>query len=722
MKKTALLLLLLLPLAACDTSDESNETTPDAQATADTTGTTDTVAPDAGDDAGPPDVAADAAPPGDAPVDAGPGPEDTATPDAAPDAVVWECTIPPGETPDSIPVMGCEDDFLTLASRPIDASIPGARSLKTVIDRADDFALYFLYAEKYPIHHTFAKEHLSGKGLPLVGDIGSFSAVEYYSPNRRFLLGSITYYEEPDVWAYELAPYDTSLPDMVVTAYDIIKAASFFGEELYFHPTSEALEKLAKTLPPEIKVKTSKELFAGVTYQPLNLGTSIGQVRFFNVTELEVQATFVTPRDIAVLDRVPNDISVTAGLITAELQTPLSHVNVLSQNRGTPNMALVGAMDNETLLALEGKWVKLVVDPFEWKVTEVTKEEADAWWETHKPPPIQVPALDLTVTDLRNCKELTPDSIPAFGGKASHYGVLENIGEKVPVVPAFAIPVYYYKQFEKQNGFDKTIAALLADPKFNEDIQFREQALASLREAILKAPLDPTFLGLLMDKLNADYPGQKMRFRSSTNAEDLGGFTGAGLYTSKAGDPNDPNDSVEDAVRTVWSSLWNFRAFEERSFRGIDHQGVAMAVLVHQSFPHEDAQGVALTANLFDPLEPAFYVNVQKGDISVVLPPPGVTTDQFLYFYTYPGQPIVFIGHSNLIADGETVLTAKQTYTLGTALDAIHKTFAKWYGKDPTAFYAMDVEFKFDTPPGATEPALIVKQARPHPGWAVGVE
>lgn len=711
MKLTTPILIVSLLLTACGSTDTTNST-PDATADSATppadTGTADAAADAANDadDVSPPlDTAADTA--ADAAQDAGPA---------------WECTIAAGEKPDFIPVMGCKDDFFALASRPIDASIPGARSLKTVVDRQDELALYFLNADKYPIHHTFAKEHLSGGGLPLVGDIGTFSAVEYYSPNRRFLLGSVTYYEEPDVWAYELAPYDTSLPEMVVSAFGLIRDNASFGNELVFHPTSEAIEKLAKSLPADIPVVTSKQLFAGVTYQPLNLGTAIGQVRYFNVSELEVQATFVTPRDIAVLDRVPNDISVTAALITAELQTPLSHVNVLSQNRGTPNMALVDAQTNPKLKALEGKWVKLVVDPFQWTAEEVTKEEADAWWEAHKPPPVVVPPLDLTVTDLRNCEELNPDTISAFGGKASHYGVLLTIGDKVPVVPAFSVPVYYYKQFEKQNGFDKTIAALLADEKFNNDIQFREGALASLREAMTKAPVDPAFLALLMDKLNAEFPGQKMRFRSSTNAEDLGGFTGAGLYTSKAGDPNDPTDTVQDAVRTVWASLWNFRAFEERSYRGIDHLGVAMALLVHQSFPHEDAQGVALTANIFDPLEPAFYVNVQKGDISVVLPPPGVTTDQFLYFFTYPGQPIVFIGHSNLIADGETVLTNKQAYTLGVALDAIHKTFAKWYGTDPAVFYAMDVEFKFDTPAGATEPALIIKQARPHPGWAVGVE
>jgi hypothetical protein len=52
-----------------------------------------------------------------------------------------------------------------------------------------------------------------------------------------------------------------------------------------------------------------------------------------------------------VLDQAPNDISVVQGLITQEFQTPLSHVNVLSQNRHTPNMGLRGALTNPELLA-----------------------------------------------------------------------------------------------------------------------------------------------------------------------------------------------------------------------------------------------------------------------------------------------------------------------------------------------------------------------------------
>ncbi len=145
-----------------------------------------------------------------------------------------------------------------------------------------------------------------------------------------------------------------------------------------------------------------------------------------------------------------------------------------------------------------------------------------------------------------------------------------------------------------------------------------------------------------------------------------------------------------------------------------------MALLVHRSFPDEEANGVALTANPYDAsgLEPGFYVNVQQGGSSVVKPELGVSTDQFVYHYSMPGQPIVFISNSNLVPTGQTVLTTTQTYKLGQALDAIHTYFYKTYGPtaaDPTAWYAMDVEFKFDGLPGE-EPALYVKQARPHPG------
>lgn len=263
--------------------------------------------------------------------------------------------------------------------------------------------------------------------------------------------------------------------------------------------------------------------------------------------------------------------------------------------------------------------------------------------------------------------------------------------------------------------------ALLADGEFAGNPKERDAKLKELRKDMKAAPVNPEFLALVRDKLAADYPGVRMRFRSSTNAEDLDGFTGAGLYTSKSADLNDPESPIEDAIRKVWASVWFFRAFEERSYRSISHLEVGMALLVHRSFPDEYANGVAITANIYDSTgqNPAFYINVQRGEESVVKPQPGVSSDEILYHYYTEGQPAIYMRHSTEVPKGEHVLSAAQVNELGKALAAIHTHFAESYGPssdDPTAFYGMDVEFKFDDlePGGAIE--LQVKQARPHPG------
>ncbi len=649
----------------------------------------------------------------------------SACPEPEPPPVVWECQLSDQEDPDFGRQLGCLDDFDKLASQPLEASIPGARSVKTVLDRVDDGALYFQNSERYPIHWNFASEHLSGNGLPIVPDMGGFNTVEYFSPDRRFILGAVTWYQEPDVWVWELSPYDTASAEMIAQAFRAIAANAWFGTELGFHPTSEAIERVAEDLPDDIPIVTTETLFDGITYQPLNLATTMGQLQFRTADELEEAMPWY--REIVVLDRVPNDLAVVMGIITAQFQTPLSHINVLSQNRGTPNMGLAGAFDNAELRALEGRWVELTVEALDWSIREVTEEEANAWWEEFRPEPIDVDPMDVTITELTNDEDLVDveahdgdlsaaisAAVPSFGGKASHFGAMSEI-EDLPHPDAFVVPVYWYDQHMTNNGLWEQAEAMLADSEFQNDAVYRAEQLEALQEAIKAAPIDPNFLDLVVDKLNTEFTGRRMRFRSSTNAEDVSGFNGAGLYTSKSGDPNDPERPVDEAIKKVWSSVWRLRAYEERQYYGIEHRNIGMALLVHRSFPDEDANGVAVTGNIFDTtgLSPAFYVNVQAGDESVVLPDPDVTTDQFLYYYTQNGQPTVYLGHSNLIDDDETVMSAVQVHDLGEALTAIHQFFFSAYGGQ--GWYAMDIEFKID----ATEtgsPELVIKQARPYPG------
>jgi len=640
---------------------------------------------------------------------------------------LWECGIPEGVAPASVAQIGCEGDFVALASQPLASSIPGARSVKTSVDREADFALSFQDSRAYPVHWDFLSKHRSAaQGLSAVRMIEQFNAFEYYLPDRRFLLGALTHYEGADKWVYEIAPYDTADAAMIQAAFERIADNTFIGSELWFHPTSLNVERSAAALPRSVRRIATDELFAGVEYQALNVAESIGQLRFIAAADLEY--AYVGFRDIVVLDHVPNDIAVTQGIITAEFQTPLSHINVLSSNRGTPNMALRDATTNPELRGLEGQWVRLAVNATDYSVTPIDVAEADAWWEANKPTGVQVPGLDTLSTDLRDVSEIVPDGTDpaalheviaqgtrAFGGKAANYGALSHV-PGVTVPPGFAVPVTHYLEFMRENGFDARVEALLADAAFQANASRRDEALRELREAMLVAPVNAAFQALLMSRLERDFSGARMRFRSSTNAEDLDGFTGAGLYTSESGDVADPA-SILDAVRTVWASVWTFRAFEERSYRSIDHRQVGMALLVHRSFPTEEANGVALTNNPFDRegLEPAFYVNVQLREFSVVQPPRGTVTESFLHYYDAQNRPVSYLSESNLVAPGERVLSPAQVDELGVALDAIRTFFSPAYGagRGDGAWWAMDVEFKFDAEDGE-EPRLFVKQARPY--------
>lgn len=642
----------------------------------------------------------------------------------------WECAIAAGAAADSSSVLGCRDDFAAFASEPLDATIPGAASAKVIVDRADADHVHFQNSKLYKIHWDFASRFLSGNGRPAVPTLPQFNATEYYRPDRRFILGTLTYYEGPKVWAYELAPYDNAGADMIALAYGQVKAACFCGDSLKFHPSSQALEAVAKKLPAGVKIVTTDQLYAGIDYQPLNYGTSLGRLVFTTAKGLDKE--YVSFRDIVVLDAVPNDISVVSGIITQDFQTPLSHINVLSQNRGTPNMGLRGAHSDPALRALEGKWVKLTVGASAYTVSEVTQAEADAWWDAHRPAAVGVPNMDTVTRELRdaekildldadNLSDALKKAIPAFGGKASHFAGFPHMDSaKLRYPKAFAVPVYHYLRFMRQNGFADRVDSLLADSAFKADPAKRDQALKALRDAMLAAPVDSAFAQDLSAKLDEAFPGiDRIRFRSSTNAEDLDGFTGAGLYDSKTGSKTDPADPILRAVRQVWASVWYFRAFEERSYRNIDHRAVGMALLVHSAFGTEKANGVAITANPFDRegVEPGFYINAQVGEEPVVSPEAGVLADQFLYHYDMPGQPIAFIANSTRIPAGSTVLTTAQVYSLGTALKEIHRFYQAAYGKDASKWYAMDTEFKLVDSPTGGAPIIVMKQCRPYPGW-----
>jgi hypothetical protein len=461
-------------------------------------------------------------------------------------------------------------------------------------------------------------------------------------------------------------------------------------------------------------------------------------LRFHKAAEVDGQYTPF--REIVVLDAIPNDISIVAGIITSEFQTPLAHINVLSVNRRTPNMAVRGAYQSPQLLALQDKWVELRVGANDWAIREISQAEADAWWAANKPKPLTVQPMSLAVTDMREVSEMVDatvslatgigQAIPIFGAKATNYGVMSKaqklgafaalpaIDGPGPIAPGFGMPMFYYDQFMKDNGLYDRMSALMAQPQWSDPV-YREKALEAFKDELRAAPIRPEVVSAVVARAAELFPGEDIRFRSSTNSEDLGQFTGAGLYNSETGKPSvagDGKDSVGWAIKKVWSQVWNPRAYEEREYFSMKHLDVGMALLVHANFPQEEAQGVALTNNPFDAsgVEPAFYVNAQLGTNDVVSPNPGVLPDSYLQYFNSPGQPVVYVQHSTLVPAGKTVLSESQVSRLGIALDVIHKYFFKAYGVG-NDWYTLDVEWKFDDKLTPGTPRLFIKQARPYP-------
>ncbi|MBE7451735.1 MAG: hypothetical protein HS111_23450 [Kofleriaceae bacterium] len=78
--------------------------------------------------------------------------------------------------------LGCAAELAAQGARPLDASLPGATTVKTIVDRGDDLATYFQDTVAYPVHRRFAIEHL---GWPA----GAPFFEQYLSPGRRFVAG-----------------------------------------------------------------------------------------------------------------------------------------------------------------------------------------------------------------------------------------------------------------------------------------------------------------------------------------------------------------------------------------------------------------------------------------------------------------------------------------------------------------------------------------------------
>ncbi|HEX6244186.1 MAG TPA: PEP/pyruvate-binding domain-containing protein, partial [Polyangiales bacterium] len=282
---------------------------------------------------------------------------------------------------------------------------------------------------------------------------------------------------------------------------------------------------------------------------------------------------------------------------------------------------------------------------------------------------------------------------------------------------AFAIPFAHYLDHFRDSGAEAHLTALLADPAFHTDAKVRGAGLAELRRLIMTHATEPALRAELEAVVLARFGEAELRFRSSSNMEDLDTFNGAGLHTSSSASAAASAEvSLDEALRIVWASLWNERAYDEREAGHLDQTAARMGVLVHERYDGEAAQGVAISRNLLDVTRSdMYYVDAQHGEASVTNPAPGVSTEQLVYSWQRSPE-VVYQSHSSLRR--EAVLSLQETRDLVCALAAIHAHFGPLL--DPNGnnrTFAMQVEWKLL--PGSR--AVAIKQARPQPFGSVDV-
>ncbi|MFZ3229471.1 MAG: PEP/pyruvate-binding domain-containing protein [Pseudobdellovibrio sp.] len=463
-----------------------------------------------------------------------------------------------------------------------------------------------------------------------------------------------------------------------------------------------------------------------------NPGVGYGYLIFVPRLETEKIVPTLSYKMIPIFETLPLDLGVIAGVITEEPQTPLSHVNIKSKNRGTPNVYMKNAsQDGRIQLLLKQKaLVRFELKNGEVSIRQVPLSEAQAFWGSanDKKPEIKLRA-DLTEKRIRSTAEMGFKDVISVGAKAANYSEGTHI---LPSAfrPGFAIPFYYYREFIRTNTMDGTtsieqyITQLVQNPRIKTDKAFLVDALTKLQARMTDESLtvNKDLIAQVKTLVTAKYPGQKIRFRSSTNSEDMPQFTGAGLYDSAAYDPAKPTKTIDKALRYVWASVWNLRAFEERDLFKINHLDVSMAMLVSPAYPNEIANGVGVSRNILKPeLGPGFYLNIQSGSDAVTNPDPSITPDQVLVLKkkdpkTGTKYTLIYTKISSKTKD-KPVLPYEEVEKIADYLQVLQDHFIKIYHpKNDNPNFSLDVEFKVDYSEGAGTRKVHYKQARPFVG------
>ena len=501
-----------------------------------------------------------------------------------------------------LPAIESQADFDLLA-RVYNAKTPYALPhVMFVIDRSAGDKIYYVNSQLFRFHQDFANaQYLSLKrGEDFFKDV-------YTNNNRRLIVGTIAWQSPVKKFTFEFWEGDLAGPQMISETYAAIKR-SFFTD-ISFKPNSTRQEDASAAL--NIPIITADDIQKNQEYLALNVAKGVGRIHVIDKLDDSVEIGY---NEIVVLKEVPLDLPPVAGIIVSQPTSPLSHINLLAKGWNIPNAYIKNA--NDLFRQFDGHWFEFETTLTGYKYEPCLKECLDT-----KPliaPTVygrdqfRSPPSDLKVIKLATLSQMRARDSIIYGSKAANLGeIIHSRPRTFAVPPGFAIPFVYYRQFMQSNGLFDVIDKLMDDQDFVHNPSVRRKKLGEFQQSIQNGKFDDKLRAEIIAKWKTYLGGRAVYVRSSSNAEDTGNFSGAGLYTSVENVTE--ADKIIEAVKTVWASVWNFKAYEARERNFVDHDDTNMGVVIQVGVKMDDG-GVLVTKDPYDAMNKgAVYISATFG-------------------------------------------------------------------------------------------------------------
>ncbi|OEV07086.1 phosphoenolpyruvate synthase [Streptomyces nanshensis] len=585
--------------------------------------------------------------------------------------------------------------------RTLSGTLAGHPYLKVVVDRAEA-TWHLLDTAAHPFHVDYIATRVLGMDLAeLDAALDEFNASVYMDPERRFLLGVLSLHTDEDTdgrertfLVLETTEADTMHAELLEFFHAFVRERVDGRLPLLLKPANHGQEEaLAAVSEQQVPRILSHELFGTRTRTALNTGEATGRLRCFRtVEEYEAAAGGLGWSDIVAMPCLPDDVRRVAGFVNTAPITPLSHTNVLASGWGIPNAIVRDLGQLVEKDGLDGAWVRYRV-----REDEITLERlehppelrAPAWHQQRirlEPPLLEdAPVLSLhrlrsadrdrygtkaaNLGELHHVLDSRTADLTAFHGRPrppreNLYGHLAaRLGLRAPSAAELraAAASFVADTVEAPEGvalpFSLQHRFLTSSPALQQGIGKLKMALEldagdvldslclQIQHLIRQTPVPESVVREITQASPAELAaGGRLVVRSSSNAEDLPGFSAAGVYDSVTTVRG--TGELADAVRQVWASLLSPRSVRLRHQVGISLDDTYMGVIV-QAYVPAALGGVLVTC---DPTRREdfrnVYLNCSPGSPEQVVEGT-VLPQQYLYNTVEGGGRTVALGSWN---------------------------------------------------------------------------